>query len=132
MTKYAPLQTFLARKTSVEVPLRFDEIEGIIGAPLPPVAFNHRAWWSNNPSNSVATRAWLNAGYKTERVDMGSQKLVFRRVGLGAEPAPGPAGPPRGSGLLAAFRQALGGTVTVAPGVDLTTPSGEQWDAEVQ
>ena len=98
--KYTPLKTSLVRNAASELPLRFDEIERIIGAKLPPVAFDHRAWLSNNPSNSVATRAWLDAGYKTERVDMGSRKLVFRRISL----APSPPAP---SGVLAALRRAL-------------------------
>jgi hypothetical protein len=124
MAKYTPLKTFLVRNAASELPLRFDEIERIIGAKLPPVAFDHRAWWSNNPSNSVATRAWLDAGYKTERVDMGSRKLVFRRTSSGPVPPPAP------SGVLAALRRALGGTVRVADGVDLTAPTGETWDAD--
>jgi len=30
------------------------------------------------------------------------------------------------------LQRALGGTVTVAPGVDLTEPAGGVWDAETQ
>ena len=121
MSKYDPLKSFLANRQTREVPMSFHEIEELIHAPLPPVAFKHRAWWSNNPSNSVITRAWLDAGFKTERVDMGAQKLVFRR----SEPIPAAE---RG-GILARIRARLGGTVTIAPGVDLTEPTGEVWDA---
>jgi hypothetical protein len=137
MTKYEPLKTFLARNTTSEVPMRFSEIEQIIGAPLPPVAFKHRAWWSNNPSNSVITLAWLDAGYKTERVDMASQRLVFRRSSERriVRPSPSASAPADGSakaGVLGALRRALGGTVRVADGVDLTAPSGEAWDADAR
>jgi hypothetical protein len=134
MTKYTPLKAFLAHSSAAEVPMRFSEIEQVIGAQLPPVAFKHRAWWSNNPSNSVMTRAWLEAGYKTERVDMGAQRLVFRRAAntgpqtVTTTPSP----PSRGGGMLATLRRTLGGTVRVAPGVDLTAPTGESWDAETQ
>jgi hypothetical protein len=134
MTKYEPLKIFLARSASGEVPMRFSEIEQIIGAPLPPVAFKHRAWWSNNPSNSVITLAWLGAGYKTERVDMASQRLVFRRtadvpssVGAAVSTYRQP-----GDGVLSALRRALGGTVRVGEGVDLTAPTGEAWDADAR
>jgi hypothetical protein len=123
MSKYDPLKSFLAGRQSQEVPMSFHEIEALIDAPLPPVAYKHRAWWSNNPSNSVITRAWLDAGYKTERVDMNGRKLVFRRRGEGARP-------PEHGGLLARIRAELGGTVTIPPGVDLTEPTGEVWDAE--
>ncbi len=132
MSKYEPLEKFLARNTASEVTMRFSEIEHVIGAQLPPVAFKHRAWWSNNPSNSVITHAWLKAGYKTERVDMGAQRLVFRRSSVAqgstswADPAPAPAG------VLARLRQTLGGTVRVAPGVDLSRPVGDAWDAASQ
>jgi hypothetical protein len=125
MSKYEPLKAFLAVNPSVEIPMQFAEIEKIIGASLPPVAFKHRAWWSNNPSNSVITNAWLDAGYKTERVDMGSRRLVFRRAN--ASP---PARRGGGLGVIASLRSALGGTVQVAPGVDLTDPAGE-WEAEL-
>jgi hypothetical protein len=59
--------------------MSFSEIEAIIGSSLPPSSRRHRAWWSNNPSNSVITFSWLNAGYRTADVDMGSERLVFRR-----------------------------------------------------
>ncbi|MEA2936481.1 MAG: hypothetical protein QOD74_3127, partial [Variibacter sp.] len=61
--------------------MTFAEIERITGSKLPPKAQHQRAWWSNNPSNNVMTKVWLEAGYETERVDMAGRKLVFRRVG---------------------------------------------------
>jgi hypothetical protein len=124
MAKYEPLKVFLAGRGDGEVPMTFAEIASIIGAPLPPVAFKHRAWWSNNPSNSVITNAWLEAGYKTARVDMGSQKLVFRRADE-AETS-GRAG----AGWLERLRAKMAGSVQVEPGWDLTNPTGEVWDAE--
>jgi hypothetical protein len=123
MAKYEPLRAFLTDRSDSEVPLRFEDIERIIGAPLPPVAFKHRAWWSNNPSNSVMTKAWLEAGYRAERVDMGSRKLVFRRAGDEPEAT-------SGANWLAALRAELGGSVQISPGFDLTEPTGEIWDAE--
>ncbi|MDP2764646.1 MAG: hypothetical protein Q8O54_07405 [Brevundimonas sp.] len=36
----------------------------------------------------------------------------------------------RGSDILDRIQKRLGGTVKVAPGVDLTAPTGEIWDAE--
>jgi hypothetical protein len=124
MAKYEPLKVFLVDRAEGEVAMTFQEIEKVIGASLPPVAFKHRAWWSNNPSNSVITHAWLEAGFRTERVDMGSRKLVFRRAQAGPDPAR--------KGWLARLRAELGGTVQVEPGWDLTNPTGEVWDAERQ
>lgn len=82
------------------------------------------------------TKAWLAAGYVTERVDMGSRRLVFRRSTSPKDP-PTPAATPmvRPNGdpdFLERIRARLGGTVTIAEGVDLTDPTGEVWDAETQ
>jgi hypothetical protein len=126
MSKYDPLKSFLVTRQTQEVPMSFHDIEALIHAPLPPVAFKHRAWWSNNPSNSVMTRAWLDAGYKTERVDMDGRKLVFRRaeIGpfLGASPGP--------TNIVERVQAALRGTVHIPDGIDITAPTGEVWDAE--
>lgn len=40
-------------------------------------------------------------------------------------------GKSRGILMLDRLRRELGGTVTIAPGVDLTEPTGEVWDAEL-
>ena len=55
---------------------------------------------------------------------MGSQKLVFRRTIKTADSSR--------KGWLARLRAELGGTVQVAQGWDLTSPTGEIWDAERQ
>jgi hypothetical protein len=132
MSKYEPLNAFLAGRNEREVAMSFAEIEMLIGASLPPSAFKHRAWWSNNPSNSVITDAWLRAGYQTERVDLGSRRLVFRKTDRGdrssAQPPPVP-GLGRG-GVLARLRSVLGGTVRFKPDLDPTAPTGEAWDAD--
>ena len=119
--------------------MTFAKIERIVGTKLPPSAFKYRAWWSNNPMNSVITRAWLDAGYKTENVDMSKRKLIFRKVLLdtSAEKLPGKqlsfredrATEVRSFSFSRIFG-ALKGTVTIMPGVDLTLSTGEAWDAE--
>jgi hypothetical protein len=120
MSKYQPLQAFLSNRSDSELPMSFQEIEALIGAPLPPAALKHRPWWSNNASNHVHSRAWLEAGYRTSRVNMASRKLVFERAAPTVS----------GAGWIAALQAQLGGTVQVAPGWDLTEPTGEVWDAE--
>lgn len=131
MGKYSPLQSFLADHSAQEVPMTFEEIEKLVGGALPPVALKHRAWWSNNPSNNVMTKAWLNAGYKTARVDMDGHKLVFVRVGEdNPKVSAAYISPPKG--FLVRLRAALAGTLKIADGADLTQPSGEIWDAEKQ
>jgi hypothetical protein len=126
--------------------MTFREIEALIGSPLPPSARRHRAWWSNNPTNSVITCAWLDAGYRSAEVDMAGEKLVFRRVaapapGLAGRPPPPPSAPPpepddlvdpgewaaRTGRKLPAFVGAWKGLVTVPPDLDLTAPADPDW-----
>lgn len=124
MGKYEPLTAFLASVPGEEVSMTFGEIERVIGRPLP-ASKQHAAWWSNNPSNNVMTRAWLDAGFRTERVDPARERLVFRRSRRVASPGRNDA--PTFSQRM---RELLDGAVTVRPGVDLTAPTGEVWDAE--
>jgi hypothetical protein len=113
--------------------MTFSEVEAVIGGPLPPAAGRYAAWWSNNPSNNVMTRIWLEAGYRTERVDLGGRKLVFRRAGPrspAASPAPAPSQRGGRSDVLETIRRKLGGSVRMAPGYDPTAPTAEGWDAQ--
>ena len=83
--KYDALGQFLkTRASDSTVPMTFAEIEEIIGSKLPPSAYEHRPWWSNNPSNNVMTKVWLAAGFKTEQVDVAGEKLVFRNAAKSA------------------------------------------------
>lgn len=80
MGKYDPLGSFLRKGGHSLMPMTFAQIEQIIAAELPKSAYEHRAWWSNNPFNNTMTDVWLEAGYQTENVDMAGRKLVFRRT----------------------------------------------------
>ena len=132
MSKYEPLEQYLRNCGRPDVPMTFAEIEEIIGDGLPSSAFKHRPWWSNNPSNSVITHAWLRAGYKSAEVDMTGQKLVFRksaRDGAGPEEGDGEAADSPRQSIASRISEALKGTVTVKPGTDLTEPVDVEWDA---
>src|SRR5947199_8013829 len=122
MGKYENLGAFLQRQRTREVLLTFREIEKITGVKLPPKAQHQRAWWSNNPSNNVMTKVWLDAGFESAQVDMAARKLVFRRVfkpsaasGF-AEAAPKPYATKDGRHPLCG---ALKNITFVPPGVDL-------------
>src|SRR6185503_18523295 len=80
VSKYQPLTEFLRRQSDAVVRMSFDEIERVIGAKLPPSATHHRAWWSNNAQNNVMTKAWRDAGFESEDVDMQRRRVAFRRV----------------------------------------------------
>jgi hypothetical protein len=129
MGKYEPLGQFLRHQRTSEVPMTFREIEKVTGVKLPPKAQHHRAWWSNNPSNNVMTKVWLEAGFESAQVDIGARKLVFRRVVKAREVADGFAEPKpyaTKDGRHPAFG-ALKDITFVPPGVDLTEPADPEW-----
>jgi hypothetical protein len=129
MGKYEPLGQFLREQGTQEVRLTFGDIERIVGAKLPPSARKQRAWWSNNPQNSVMTRVWLAAGFRSEQVDLDARRLVFRR----APKPPGQQPPEDGSPSSPIERGrhpllgALKGLVQIMPGTDLTEPADPEW-----
>ena len=139
-TKYAALENFLRQQKTDKVMISFEEIEQIIGTKLPSSAYRHRPWWSNNPFNSSITSAWLNAGYRSEQVDMRAHRLVFRRVGSSQqEPVPPLTSRQKGPGeapveyaidLRHPLFGILKGTIRVTPGTDLTQPADTEWGGE--
>jgi hypothetical protein len=125
MGKYDALGAYLRRQTANEVPMTFSEIEKVIGTSLPKSA-EIRAWWSNNSYNSVLTKVWRDAGFRSARVDMKKRKLVFERDVRGvaedskmfeanAEDAPKQVQHP----LIGAMK----GTFVIEDGWDLTQPA---------
>lgn len=129
MSSYAPLTRHLAAQQADLVRLSFAEIETILGRKLPRSAATSRAFWSNNASNNVMTRAWLAAGFQSEQVDLPGQMLVFRRAneeatmtGFNEAKVPFESEAKDGTDKLALFGW-MKGTITFAPGVDLTEPA---------
>jgi hypothetical protein len=115
LSKYTPLRVYLSGRTEAEAAMSFAEVEDVLGFALPPAARRYRAWWSNNPTNSVITNAWLGAGFRSAQVDMAGQTLTFVRAAAGTQgrvAASGRAGP----AVVEALRRALAGTVRFAEG----------------
>ena len=116
MGKYDRLQGFLRQQTLGEIPMRFSEVEEILGGPLPDSARKHRPWWGNEPVGHVHAQSWINAGFRTERVDMSGERVVFvRRVTLEAPASRHP--------LLGSLK----GLLRPADGVDPTEPADPDW-----
>ena len=76
MSKYDPLLQHLAKSDPLMLTLSFDEVEQILGTPLPPSARRYPAWWGNQEG-----KAWMEAGYRTEDLDLNAGTVVFRKVG---------------------------------------------------
>lgn len=121
--KYRPLTDFLRRQTSDVKAMSFDDVERVIGQRLPESARRHRAWWSNNPQNSVMTQAWLDAGFESEQVDMAQRRLVFRRTRRLAAAGQARGADAGGHPLVGWMKDA----VTIAPSADLTAPADPDW-----
>lgn len=126
MGKYAPLADFLRKQSASRVPMSFEEIERVTGVKLPPKAQLQRAWWSNNPSNNVMTKVWLEAGYRTEQVDMAGRTLVFRRMDQKTK-GMGKPGAPKEAKKRHPLFGALKGLVRIMPGTDVTKPADPNW-----
>lgn len=127
MGKYEPLGAYLRKQRAMRLPMTFAEIERIVGTKLPK-SQRYPAWWSNNTLNNVMTQVWLNAGFETEQVDVVGRKVVFRRVAA-STPATG-GDVPNSDREVNAKHPLIGwmkGTVTIAPGVDLTEPADPKW-----
>ena len=81
VSKYEALEShlkFRAAFTSL-VKLTFARIDGLIGSNLPMSAFKDQTWWSNSSSSSH-TKAWLNAGWEVQEVNLKEGYLVFKKV----------------------------------------------------
>jgi hypothetical protein len=134
MSKYDALGSFLRSQGGELVPMTFGEIERVTGTKLPN-SKQYPAWWSNNIWNNVMTKVWLEAGYRSEQVDIAHEKLVFRRDVSDQrnlkedsqmfEPAP-KSSVFQGHPIVGALK----GTFTIEPGWDLTKPALDEDDMD--
>jgi hypothetical protein len=61
------------------VKLSFARIDGLIGSNLPMSAYRDEAWWSNSPPAAHA-KAWLDAGWEVQEVNLKEGYVVFKKV----------------------------------------------------
>ncbi len=100
--KYTPLENYLRAlpKNKREVKLSFEQIEGILNGSatqvalphdgdsrppravqLPSSAYEDERWWMHETEgNHVNKRAWANAGWKIESVDVNKKWVKLVRV----------------------------------------------------
>ncbi len=80
MGKYEPLRTHLQAACAGEWSATFEQVEQVLGFPLPPSARRHREWWSNQAgAGHSQARGWQDAGWQVWKVDLDSEKVIFRR-----------------------------------------------------
>lgn len=121
MSKYEPLPQFLISVGGSAHRMSFAEIERVLGFKLPRSAYEHEAWWSNNATGHSHARTWLKFGWRTEAVDLTNRKVTFHRAKAPANFEPSTKRDPWGC---------MAGTITVLPGLDLTAPTDDKWNAE--
>lgn len=78
-SRYAPLTEFLTGASGDATEwLRFEELERVLGSPLPESARVHRAFWANSEHVSQA-RSWLSAGWVVGALDWDGKRVRFER-----------------------------------------------------
>lgn len=127
MSKYDPLRQHLAAVPDDRWRARFQEIEGILGFWLPHSAYTYPAWWSNDATGHSHSLAWLEAGWKTEQVDLQNQQVTFRKdADRGARETQLHKAPSRKARTLpeGTLHGAISGVIQMVSGTDLTKPTG--------
>jgi hypothetical protein len=77
--KYDPLKAALAAARGPEIVMSFRKVEALLGFDLPGSARAYREWWANTGGTHVQATAWLQAGWRTTRVDLEHEQVVFVR-----------------------------------------------------
>ncbi|OGO60077.1 MAG: hypothetical protein A2032_03525 [Chloroflexi bacterium RBG_19FT_COMBO_49_13] len=82
-SKYTPFEEWLRgdAKVNNSIQLKFEDIENILGDPLPDSSRKYRAWWANDYSHPEAV-AWIRAGWLIDNVDLYSDTATFRQSDL--------------------------------------------------
>ena len=74
--KYRPLSEAILSEGKNKVTFSFSRIEEILGFSLPTSARNHRAFWANTKTHSIAL-SWMSVGFETMDVDMENERVTF-------------------------------------------------------
>lgn len=81
MGKYDKLGRHLAKLKSNRIRYHFEEIEKILGFPLPKSARVYRSWWANDNTHVQASDGWLDYGWVVDSVEMDDQVVEFLKSG---------------------------------------------------
>jgi hypothetical protein len=91
VAKYEPLKEFLAGLPAgqKQVTLGFRRVADLLGEELPPSALTYEQWWLGgrvkrgridaNWQDQVQQRAWEDAGWTVEDLDLLLKNVTFRR-----------------------------------------------------
>ena len=73
---YTALTSHLENSTASVLPMTFQEIEEILGKPLPPSASVYPAFWANSSKNAYSY-IWMDAGYLCKNASPTRQIVTF-------------------------------------------------------
>jgi len=76
--KYRKLSDHLYDSGESRVNFTFKKIEEILGFNLPASAYEHRAFWANTTTHSIAL-SWLGVDYKVVEVDIEKETVIFEK-----------------------------------------------------
>ena len=77
--KYRPLWEYLRGLREPRLRMSFNEIERVLGFPLPPSSRHHQPHWYGYKGSAVA-RAIIDAGWKAQDLDLAGEQVTFVKV----------------------------------------------------
>ncbi len=80
-SKYYPLYLFFKNSDEDVVLLTVADVQSIIGGGLPTTARSQRAWWSNRKTAVAQSAAWIEAGYRVDKLELEKNLITFRKIG---------------------------------------------------
>jgi hypothetical protein len=80
MSKYSKLTEHLVSWDSDDLTVSFEELEKILGFPLPRSAYSYPAWWANQAGEGHSqSSAWQSVGWRTGELDIANERVSFSR-----------------------------------------------------
>jgi hypothetical protein len=81
-TKYLPLEEWFRQRpaATAQIEMTFEQVEAILGTPLPTSAARLATWWTNvHPKIQSHRTAWLNNGWRVAEFDLQARRVKFIR-----------------------------------------------------
>jgi hypothetical protein len=80
--EYLPLYTYLEDRYASTVVLTFEQMEALLGSPLPTPASTEREWWTGDDARaSRHSEAWVGAG-RTATPNLAARTVTFERAAV--------------------------------------------------
>lgn len=76
---YQTLKIYLERRYALLVVLSFEQIESLLGFPLPPAARSEATWWTSENDSTRHTTAWTTAR-RSAMPNLLARTVAFERL----------------------------------------------------